>query len=295
MGDKTPTFEERVELFRQSVASDENRKEYATTWAALIDEVLPVEATVRSIFTTELLAPGAVPMYSTDVQPIEAWYLPKYGQAPTHVVEVEEVAPTTFEITSKVEYKIRDAQQGRLPIGEKSMMRLKDAIVLKEDTAGWDVIKAAVTNAMTVTSASTGLSGEVGLTKAVCNAAFELMEGNRGYKVTDIYVGPGAAADLRAWTVTDIDPVTQREIWQNAGHMPSLWGATIHTVHFLDDDEVYFLDTTPGKLGYMPIRTNLKTWDNPTSIDRFRVGIVGYEEVGFCLLDANTVVKATLR
>jgi hypothetical protein len=288
--------DDKVELFRQSVATKENRQEFAESWAAMINEVLPVETTVRTIYQVEAVPAGAVPVYTNDVQPIEAWYLPKFGQAPQNIVEIDEVTVPTFELTSNVEYKIRDAKHGRINIAERSMMRLQEAMVTFEETAGWAVISAAATTARTITcsgvAALSAAAASAGLAKIVVDAAFEKMETNRDYQVTDIYVGVDAMYDIRAWTQTVIDPVTQRELFVNAG-IPSIYGAQIHLVHFLTTGTAYFLDCRPTAhcLGYMPIRDELQTWDNPAAIEHFRVGVVAYEEVGFTVMDNKNIVK----
>lgn len=68
MGDKMDiTSEEAVELFRETAASDEKRAAFAETWAAMINEVLPVETSVRNIFTVEQIPAGSVPVYTNDV------------------------------------------------------------------------------------------------------------------------------------------------------------------------------------------------------------------------------------
>lgn len=291
MGDKMTTAEQS-ELFRESIASESARKEFAESWAAMIMEVLPVETSVRSIFTVEPVPPGAWPIYTADVQPISAWYLSKFGQAPTNVIEVEEVSTPTFELVGKVEYKIRDAKHGRISIAERTMERLTDSMLTQEEEAGWAVLKAAATTSNALVNGSTVDNGN-GLSKKVIDEAWKTMESNRSYQVTDIYVSPAGMADIRGWTTTEIDPVTQREIFVNAG-MGSIYRAPIHVVHFLEDDEAYFLDTRPNRLGYMPVREELKTWDNPTSIDKFRVGVVAYEEIGFVVMDPKCIVKASL-
>jgi hypothetical protein len=262
----------------------------------MINEVLPVETTVRTIYQVEAVPAGAVPVYTNDVQPIEAWYLPKFGQAPQNIVEIDEVTVPTFEITSNVEYKIRDAKHGRINIAERAMQRLTDAMVQFEETAGWAVISAAATSARTLTcsgiAALSAAAASGGLEKVVVDAAFEKMETNRDYQVTDIYVGVDGMFDIRAWTQTAIDPVTQRELFVNAG-IPSIYGAQIHLVHFLPSGQAYFLDQRPTShcLGYMPIRDEMQTWDNPAAIEHFRVGVVSYEEVGFTVMDNKNIVK----
>jgi methylmalonyl-CoA mutase cobalamin-binding subunit len=193
-----------------------------------------------------------------------------------------------FELASDVDYRLRDAKHGRINIADRAMQRLTDAMVLKEETAGWAPIVAAATADRTVTGAAAS-----GLCKQYVDGAFKLMELTRERKVTDIYVGPGFMADIRGWTQNTIDPVTQREIFVNAGLM-SIYGAQIHVVHFLDANEAYFLDQTPNQLGYMPIRDELRTFDNPVVVPKFRVGIIAYEEVGFVVMDKTCIVKVAL-
>jgi hypothetical protein len=283
MGDKT----EREELFQKSIASDVERARFAESWALMINEVLPEETSVRNIFTVENIPAGAVPIYTNDVQPISAWYLPKFGQVPQNIVEIDEVTVPTFELMGDVEYKLRDAKHARISIADRAMMRLKDSMIEQEEEAGWALLRAASSGS------AISVSGAVGLTKAVVDKAWREMETNRGYKVTDIYVSASGMADIRAWTQTTIDPVTQREIFVNAG-MPSIYGAQIHVVHFLASTEAYFIDATPNKLGFMPIRDELQTFDDPVAIKKFRVGVLAREEIGFVVMDAHAIVAATL-
>ena len=283
MGDKT----EREELFQKSIASDAERARFAESWALMINEVLPEETSVRNIFTVENIPAGAVPIYTNDVQPISAWYLPKFGQVPQNIVEIDEVTVPTFELMGDVEYKIRDAKHARISIADRAMMRLKDSMIEQEEEAGWALLRAASSGS------AISVSGATGLTKAVVDQAWRTMETNRGYRVTDIYVSPSGMADLRGWTQTTIDPVTQREIFVNAG-MPSIYGAQIHVVHFLASTEAYFIDATPNKLGFMPVRDELQTFDDPVAIKKFRVGVLAREEIGFVVMDSNAIVAATL-
>jgi hypothetical protein len=116
------------------------------------------------------------------------------------------------------------------------------------------------------------------------------MEGRRGYKITDIYASPNKIADIRMWTVTTISPDVQTRVFDNKG-MGSIWGANFHTVYGLDDTEAYCIDARPGLLGYMPIREELRTFDDPTAIKSYRVGIIAYENIGFGILDPDRIVK----
>jgi hypothetical protein len=293
MSGETMNDLQRAEVLRQAVASEDTRKKFTETWAALINEILPTESSVRSIFTVEPLAPGAVPVYPVDVQPLGAWVMPKFGSVPMNIVEVEEITVPTFELVGSAYYKIRDAEQGRINLVDKTMTRLMESMVEQEEDAGWSIIRAAAVARGALTGSGVDPSGSDLLSKIAVDACFAEMESERGYNVTDIYLSSRRLADIRGWTQLTIDPVTQREIFVNAG-LPSIYGATLHILHTLDDDEVYFFDLTPEKFGYMPIRKELVTYEDPTAIKELRVGVIAYEEVGFTALDNKCVVKLDL-
>jgi len=282
------TREQKVELLKTSVASENNRQAHAGSWATMVEEQLPVLSTVRKIFTVDQIEPGTAPTYQLDLPYISAWLMPRMGAVPTNLVQLEEVTINTYEMVGDVEYKIRDAEQGRLNVIERAQQRLTDSIVQLEETDGWTVLEAAVTTGNTVS-----VSGESGLTKPVINAGFQKMESRRDYKVTEIFVSSNRYANIRDWTSTTLDPVTQREIYVDAG-LNSIWKANINVAYNLTDDEVYFVDARPNLLGFMPIRGSLRTYDDPTTIKKLRVGIIAHQEVGFGVMDANRIIKATI-
>jgi hypothetical protein len=280
------SFEEKCERFRQTIASDENRVAHAASFGELILLELPAEASVRSIFTVDPLPKGAVPLYTIDIDTISAWILPKMGQHPINLVTAEEVTIPTFEVTGDVTYKLQMVRDGRFNIADRARQRLMDSIVDQEEDAGWTLLRAGCGVANTV--ANTG--GDTGLTKKLISSALALIEDNRGYTGTDLYVSSNKAADIRDWEYTKVDPTTMREIFVDGG-LGSIWNINIHVVHFLADTEAYLFDTRSDKLGFMPIREELKTFDDPTAIKKYRVGVIAYEEIGFGVLDTQCIVK----
>ncbi len=289
------SFKEKCEAFQKTIATAEDREAHAQAMGEVILEQLPSESTVRNIYTVDELPPGTTSSYTLDIDKIDAWYLPKMGEAPVNLVTAEEVFIPTFEVTADVSYKMKDARDGHFSIAERARQRLLDSIVNLEEDAGWSVLKAACGSANTVSDTSgTGGTPIDGLTKKLINAAYTKLQSNRGVTPTDLYISSTSAGDMRDWEYTTIDPTTQREILVQGG-MGSLWNVTIHSVYFLGDDEGYMLDTTPDKLGYMPIRQNLFTFDDPTAPKVFRVGIIAYEDIGFGVLDTTRIVKLDIQ
>ena len=288
---KQLTFEQKVALFQKAHSTRADRDAHAKSWAGVVLEKLPKEASVRSIFTIDPLPPQANSIYTLDLDYVSAWVLPHMGATPENLLQTEEVTIPTFEITGDVAYKLRFAEQGRFNVAERAQQRLTDSIVDQEETAGWALIRAATAGSLDNVSDIT--SSESGLSKKTINSAFKKMESRRGHQITDIYVSSNRAADIRDWTDTDIDPVTRREIFVQKG-VNSIWQANINVAHFLSDTEAYFIDARPNLLGYMPVRKNLITFDDPTAIKKFQVGIVAYEELGFGILEPLRIVKAVI-
>ena len=279
------SYKDKCELFKTTIASVTARESNAAAFGELILLELPVEASVRSIFTVDPLPPGASPLYTIDIDTIDAWVLPKMGEHPINLVTAEEVTIPTFEVTGDVSYKLQFARDGRFNVAERARLRLRDSIVDLEENSGWTLLRAACTAANT-----TGPDATNGLSKKLISDGLALMEGNRGYTTTDMYVSSNRAADIRNWDYTTIDPTTLREVFVEGG-LGSIWGINIKVVWFLEDDEAYMFDTRANKLGYMPIREELKTFDDPTAIKKYRVGIIAYEDIGFGVLDTQCIVK----
>lgn len=278
--------EAAAQAMKMSVASDEERVAYAASIGLPIQkEVTPISS-VRNIFNVENLGPAAQASYPLDMGSVDAWVMPNIGGFPQNIVEGEELFVPTYTIDSSVEYKIQYARDGRYDVAGRAKEKLMNALVTKEETDGWAVIRAAATAARTVTVAD-----QTTLTKALLNAMFVKMTQTNGRQVDAVFVSPTRFGDIRNWTSSQLDQVTQREIWQRGG-LTELWGAKIFELPTLADNEVYAFDTR--YFGAMPVREGIQTRDNPISILKLRVGIIAWEELGFVALDSLSIVKGTI-
>jgi hypothetical protein len=116
-----------------------------------------------------------------------------------------------------------------------------------------------------------------------------------GRVLTDLYVSPEDAADIREWTDTDIDPTTRREIFQAAG-MGSIWNVTLHEVQHLGATGLYNINGTGSAYGKFTAdggnNYNSYALDNPnvTSADG-TISILGETQVlGFDLTVNDSLV-----
>jgi hypothetical protein len=211
--------------------------------------------------------------------------LPRLGAVPQNIVTGDSLIVPTFEVANSVEWKLSFVRDGRFNIVERALEKLAQSFIRQEEAAGWAVIRSAISGANTIASPTAGL-----LSKEAFNAFITYMS-KTGYTPTDIYVSPARAADIRNWTYTTLDPVTQREIFQ-AGGLNQLWNVQLHELRSLGDNEAFMFDTT--RFGVMPVRQELTTYDDPTSIRRLRNGVLAWEEIGFAAIDVKAVAKMTI-
>lgn len=139
--------------------------------------------------------------------------------------------------------------------------------------------------------------------------------GNSG-RMTDVYLSMEAMEDIRAWDVDEIDEFTRREIFVNREFgLASIYGVVLHEMTefgegqeyqaFLTDTLSATLPTVGGTarrefavgldLSTMdsfvsPIRKELETYDDPNLYRQLRMGIFGFMELGFAVLDPRRTI-----
>ena len=113
---------------------------------------------------------------------------------------------------------------------------------MPEEDSGWRVIVPGGTTNFAgqgllgsrnapVYQVPTGATGEKFLSKELINLMMVGMKRTRR-SLTDLYISPEDAADVREWTDTQVDPITRREIFQAAG-MGNIWNINLHEVYQL--------------------------------------------------------------
>lgn len=281
---------EFVELFKltgeaHDAESIEARQAFAAALRLPLNREIERQNIARTIFMVDKLEPGAQAVYELDLPEIDAWVMPRIGHAPQNVVGVEELYVPTFEVTSSIEWKLQLAREGRINIVQRKTKALRNAIVKLENDLAFQMVRAALKPERTVTI------DEDRLDKAALNAGFQLMEGKDGFRPDVVLMNARRAGDVREWGAVELDQVTMREVWRNAG-LGNIWGADIIVWNELKDDEVWLIDTE--EMGVMPIRQDFVTYDDPGAIARFRQRVLGYEEIGFAVTDADAIVKIEL-
>jgi len=241
---------EMKELFKATAAleTDEGKvafKEFCAAIKVPILQEIKYQSTVRELFAEEILEPGAQAVYPVaDDFELPVWVLPGLGYVAQNFIEGvgEDVYVPTFTIDTSADWKLQYARESRIDIAARAARKAAGAIAEYEEESGWRVIvPAGATN-----FAATGLlparsaavfevaaagSGAGYLSKELIN---QMIVGFQrvGRTLTDLWVAPEDAADIREWTETDIDPVTRREIFQAAG-MGSIWNIQLHVLPHL--------------------------------------------------------------
>ena len=236
-------------------------KAFASALTTPILQKLELESIMRNLFSVERLADGAQASYpvAEDFE-IPVWTLPGLGHAAQNFIEGigEEVFVPTFTYNASADWKITYARDSRIDIAQKAAANVARDIAKQEEESGWRIIIPAATTAFTgqgllsarpapiyeIDPASTGAGY---LSKELINRMIVGFK-RTGRTLTDLYVSPEDAADIREWTDTDIDPVTRREIFQAAG-MGSIWNVTLHEVQHLGATGMYNINSSDSEYG----------------------------------------------
>ena len=260
MSDREITRQEMKDLFKATAAveSPEGLAAFKAFAAALTTPILQdirLASMVRQLFAVEPLSPGAQASYPiADDISAPVWTLPGLGMIAQNFVEGvgEEIFVPTFNIDTAMDWKVSYARDSRIDIPERAAKAAARAILEKEEECGWRVIvPSATTNftgkgLLTARNAPiyeiTSGTGSKFLSKELINTMIVgFVRNNRN--LTDLYVSPEDAADIREWTDTEIDPVTRREIFVAAG-MGRIWNVNLHTVRQLGAVGKYNINST---------------------------------------------------
>lgn len=259
---------EMQKLFQETASSNSGDaqgqmafQEFAQALTTPILQEVRLRSVVRGLFAEERLARGAQAVYPVaDDFDIPVWILPGLGYAAQNFIEGvgEDVYIPTFTIDASAQWKLTYARDGRVDIAERAARNLARAIAEYEEESGWRVIVPAGTTdfsgqgllqarSAAIYEVAAGSSGAGYLSKELINKMMVGFERN-DRQLTDLYVSPEDAADIREWTETDIDPVTRREIFQAAG-MGRIWNVQLHVIKHLGATGKFNINDSTSSFG----------------------------------------------
>ena len=236
-------------------------KAFAAALTVPILQKLELESIMRSLFSVEKLGPGAQAVYPVaDDFEVPVWTLPGLGHAAQNFIEGigEEVYVPTFTYNASADWKITYARDSRIDIAQRAAARVAKDLANQEEESGWRLIMPAATSSFKgqgllgarpapIYEIDPNSTGAGYLSKELINRMIVGFK-RTGRTLTDLYVSPEDAADIREWTDTDIDPVTRREIFQASG-MGSIWNVTLHEVQHLGASGLYNINGVGSEYG----------------------------------------------
>ncbi len=217
----------------------------------------------------------------------------------------EEVYVPTFSIATAADWKITYARDSRIDIAQRAAAKAAKELANYEEECGWRVIMPAATSSFSgkgllgsrpapIYEIQPGATGAGYLSKELINKMIVGFK-RTGRKLTDIYISPEDAADIREWTDTDIDPVTRREIFQASG-MGSVWNVRLNEVQHLGATGLYNINGYGSAYGKFIADSgntyNAYTIENPniTNADG-TINTLGETQVlGFDMVTDNSLV-----
>ena len=265
--------------------TEAGRQALGAQMAIPIRTQLDYQGMARRFFEIDVLGQGQIARYDRDINAFAAT-VTKKGESVEFVVEGEYVEPVTWEIFSPAAIRLKEIQQRRFNVLDRMQERIRIAVQIEEDTVFLALTETSVA-ANTVNNPITTSTG--GCSKDFMNKlSAEIMKWD--LPAYAYLMNFKSYSHLRSWKRNDVDPVTQREIWQT-GLVGSLWGIDLIVSRLLPDNWVYCY-SEPRFTGVLPIRTDLILLPDDTPKEAL-IGYVGYEELGMLLVNANSVARGT--
>jgi hypothetical protein len=257
-----------------------------------------------------------------------AFTLPKQGRIPQRHVEGDELWVPTFRVANAIDWDIRYMQHARFDVVARALDVYKAGYVRKNNSDAWrTIMSAADDRGMIVTasgeapftgnaSAATPPADGVFTKELLARARTAMVRGAGGNgnagKLTDVYLSAEAMEDIRAWGTTEVDEFTRREILKAAdGNLASIYGVVLHPMTEFGEGQEYqsYLTDTLGAtlptntlewaIGLdlstrdsfvNPVAQELMTFEDPALYRSQAMGIFGWLEHGYGVLDARRVM-----
>ena len=265
--------------------TEAGRQALGAQMAIPIRTQLDYQGMARRFFEIDVLGQGQIARYDRDINAFAAT-VTKKGESVEFIVEGEYVEPVTWEIFAPAAIRLKEIQQRRFNVLDRMQERIRIAVQIEEDTQF-----LALTN--TTVAANTGnnpiIRSTAGCSKDFMNQlSAEIMKWD--LPAYAYLMNFKTFSHLRSWKRNDVDPVTQREIWQT-GLVGSLWGIDLIVSRLVADNYVYCY-SEPRFTGVLPIRTDLILLPDDTPKEAL-IGYVGYEELGMLIVNSNSVARGT--
>ena len=199
----------------QKVVADISYTDQEPIRSGLLDEdtvgdiyqVIPVAKGVEIDFPIDFYQ-------ATDRDKYWAYTIPDQGYLPQRYASSESVKISTYRIGSTMDFWIRHIQQARWDVLARGLEVYKNGYVKKVNSDGWSAIAASAYARNIVVSDDTAAPHQI--TPRLLSIMQVLTKRNgggnmnsSGFKLTDLYISPEAAASMRSWDFSLIPEVVR--------------------------------------------------------------------------------------
>lgn len=324
---------EMIELLRQSGSSQYEaataaQAELAKALTLPLRQGVLNGDTIGGIFEPVNFAPGTSVEFPLDFlapgseKDFVAYTIPSQGKIPERHVEGDYVMVPTYEVGSSIDFSLKYARDARWDLVGRALQVLEASFVRKMNDDGWHTILAAGVGRGIVVYDDAATAGYfskrlVALLKTSMrrNGGGNSTSINRG-KLTDLYMSPESLEDIRSWSITEADDFTRREIFVSDDYgLTKVFGVNLHDIDELGVGQAYqtyYTNTLSGTLPgskteivvgldleksdsfVMPVRQEIEVFEDPTFHRQRRMGMYGFGEHGFAVLDNRRVILGAL-
>jgi hypothetical protein len=281
-----------------------------------IFEPIRLDKNATPEFPLDFLSPGTEKNFV-------AYTMPNAGYIPQRHIEGDYVMVPVYDIAAGIDWNLKYARDARWDVVGKAMEVMKAQFVKKLNDDGWQTLITAAFDRNIVVLDSDAATGQftkrlVSLMKTVVrrNGGGNSTSMNRG-KLTDLYMSPEAMEDIRNWNVDQVDPVTRRNIFVAPGDeaLNNIFGVNLHVLDEMGEGQEYQLfyenelsgtlpasdveiviglDLSSNDSFVMPIREEVQIFEDESLHRSKRMGLYGWAEQGFAVLDNRRVIVGSL-
>lgn len=248
--------------------------------------------------------------------------IPKEGELPQRTAQGDYVMVPTYKIGNTIDWNLDIVEDARWNMMARYIEIFEWGFTKKVSDDGAHTLLAAAADRNIVVSDSDAGAGQftkrlVSLMKTVMtrNGGGNSSSVNRG-KLTDLIVSSEALEDIRNWNVDQIDEITRREIFvAEDGTLNRIFGVNLHdwaefgegqeyesylegqlgvTLPGSDVEAVLGLDLSKNLGAVMPVRYNMRMFDDATLHRSQRGGVYGWARLGFAVLDGRMCLLGSL-
>jgi hypothetical protein len=244
----------------------------------------------RKGFHVDEIPPGTSSVYDFDVE-VRGFTISEEGQAPEEQQRPDRVMVKTNPIISRPKVSFSQVRERRYDIVNRVVEKGKSEVLAGEDTKIFRLLTAAG-NRLAPTDTDTDfynapLSISGFLTQGVLSDALGKVVGRdipQGY----IFINPGRQVDFTKWTDDTFDRQTQREVF-TSGVLGYVYNMAVVQSRLVPKNKVWVTGVKEFT-GVMPEKQPLTVLPSDSTVD-LSVGFVIFEEVGFYLWNAGSVVE----